>query len=234
MAVTRKRLFVHSWILIIGLLLLPILPVYSLAAQIQVPADYPNIQSAIDAAQDGDTIVVQPGIYTENINFNGKAIVITSTDPLNRPIVSTTIIDGNLSGSVVTFDAGETSNSIISGFTIRGGNGTLIDGKSYGGGIYIGKGCSPTIRQNIITGNTADIGGAIYIHGNSPPTITNGPNVDYPYIGIGQTIGLSVTATDPDGDDLVYNWVPREGGTITGEGSTVSFSAACTHYLLMS
>ncbi len=223
--ITQSRGFYRYRTFFLIFILLSVLPINAFAADIHVPSQYTTIQDAIDAAQDGDTIIVQPGIYTENINYGGKAIVLTSTDPLDPSVVSSTIIDGNQNGSVVTFDSSETSGSVLSGFTIRGGNGTLIDGKHYGGGIYIGKGCTPTIRHNNIIGNTADIGGAIYVHGNSAPTITEGPDADYPYVGTGKTLGLSVVVSDPDGDELVYEWVPREGGTITGTGNAVLFSA---------
>jgi len=47
---------------------------------IHVPADRPTIQAAINAASKGDTVLVSPGTYTENINLNGKAITVTSTE----------------------------------------------------------------------------------------------------------------------------------------------------------
>ena len=36
---------------------------------INVPADYPTIQAAINASVNGDTVKVAPGVYSENINF---------------------------------------------------------------------------------------------------------------------------------------------------------------------
>ncbi len=226
MRMIQNRLFARYGILLLSLILLPVLPISGFAAEIQVPSQFPTIQAAIDASQDGDVIVVQPGTYAENINFNGKAITLTSTNSLDSTIVASTIIDGSMNGSVVTFDSSETPNSVLTGFTIRNGNGTLIEGIRYGGGIFCGLRSTPTIRHNKIISNTADVGGAIFIHGNSPPVITNGPNVDYPYVSKSQTVGISVTATDPDGDTVIYTWTPREGGSVTGTGSAVSFSAA--------
>ena len=80
-----------------------------------------SIQAAIDdvTTVDGDVIIVDPGTYTENINFMGKAITIESTDPGDPDVVAATIIDGGQAGSVVTFATGEGNDSIIRGLTIR-------------------------------------------------------------------------------------------------------------------
>lgn len=51
---------------------------------ISVPKDYSTIQAAIDAAEDGDTIVAAPGTYRETINFKGKNIILQSEDPWTR------------------------------------------------------------------------------------------------------------------------------------------------------
>ncbi len=128
----------------------PLLFTESASAQvvITVPGDHPTIQSAIDAAVAGDTVLVAPGTYFENINFRGKAITVESDQ---GPEV--TIIDGNLAGSVVTFSSGEGPASVLRGFTLQRGNASGIYG-DYGGGVRI-KGSSPTIQGNIITNNTA-------------------------------------------------------------------------------
>ncbi|MBN1518098.1 hypothetical protein JXA32_16170, partial [Candidatus Sumerlaeota bacterium] len=69
--------------------------------------DYTTIQSAIDAAADGDEIIVEPGVYYENIEFNGKDIILRSTDPLDQDVVTSTVIDGQGLLPVVTFRGDE-------------------------------------------------------------------------------------------------------------------------------
>jgi len=62
---------------------------------IRVPQDYSEIQSAINAAQDGDTVLVSRGRYTENINFRGKGIILTSNFIFSYDLedIDSTIID---------------------------------------------------------------------------------------------------------------------------------------------
>ena len=130
------------------------------AANIEVPADYQTIQSAIDAAANGSTILVQPGRYVENINFKGKSITLASLllTEANASHVSNTIIDGNQEGAVVTFNNEESRQSRLYGFTIT--NGLSQDG----GGIYCARKCQPTLENLIVTGNEAQqFGGGIYL-----------------------------------------------------------------------
>jgi hypothetical protein len=83
--------------------------------------DFNNIQAAISDSNDGDTVIVAEGTYYENINFNGKNIVLTSTNPNAPAVVEATIIDGNDANSVVTFSGTENASCEIVGFTITGG-----------------------------------------------------------------------------------------------------------------
>jgi hypothetical protein len=125
---------------------------------IMVPGSQPTIQAGINAANNGDTVLVGPGTYVENINFNGKAITLTSS---SGPAV--TIIDGNHNGTVVTFNQSETASSVLSGFTIQNG----LQNGGFGGGITITS-ASPSISNNVITGNHAALGIGIYVNGGSP------------------------------------------------------------------
>ncbi|MCX6089999.1 MAG: right-handed parallel beta-helix repeat-containing protein [Candidatus Atribacteria bacterium] len=130
------------------------------------------IQNAINASSPGDIIIVSPGTYFENIDFIGKNITVRSTNPSDSGTVASTIIDGNHTGAVVSFQNGETSAAVLQGFTIINGSGFFHLGLTYlGGGIWCYS-SSPTISNNIIRDNNAVGGGGIYCYSSSP-VITN-------------------------------------------------------------
>ena len=167
-------------------------------AVLAVPARYPTIQAAIDSAVPGDTVLVAPGRYYENIRFKGKGIVVASRFLHSRDgaDIERTIIDGSRpthpdTGTVVRFVNQEDSTAVLEGFTITGGTGTIwLDAKDLkyfreGGGILCELG-SPTIRYNHIVNNVAtsmasnvagdsllSAGGGAIRCGYSEPTITN-------------------------------------------------------------
>jgi len=130
--------------------------------------DYTTIQAAIDVVSDGDTVSVAAGTYIENINFNGKNIAVIGENQ------KTTIIDGNESGSVVTFENSEDSTTVLKGFTITNGY-----AQNTGGGITI-NGASPIVESCIISENisyesgvSGGYGGGIKIEGISHLKIRN-------------------------------------------------------------
>ena len=125
--------------------------------------NYIAIQEGINAAVNGDTVLVYPGTYYENINFNGKNITVASKyiTTQNNSYIDSTIIDGNQNGSVVTFRSGEDSTAILCGFTIQNGSGTVYQYEYIcGGGIYCND-VSPFIESCIIKNNIAHWGGGI-------------------------------------------------------------------------
>ena len=146
--------------IVAGMVVLCMAAVTGAAVVRKVPSEYARIQMAIDAAEPGDTVLVSPGVYYETINFGGKDILVTGTDPNDPKIVGYTIINADGDGTTVTFENGETNAAVLRGFTITGGFGTLDTemtvGTSeklfWGAGIYC-KNASPTITQNIIANN---------------------------------------------------------------------------------
>ncbi|MHC4738933.1 MAG: right-handed parallel beta-helix repeat-containing protein, partial [Planctomycetota bacterium] len=148
---------------------------------LEVPsALYGTIQSAINAASDGDTVLVHTGTYTgpgnRELDFHGKAITVRSENPDNPGIVATTIIDCQRSGRAFDFNHGEGADSIVAGFTIRNGQTVNVNGVDSttpimpggNGGDGLGGairciattspsliGSSPTIRNCVITDCTA-------------------------------------------------------------------------------
>jgi hypothetical protein len=202
-------------------LFLPLLATPSSYAQvtINVPADQATIQAAINAANSGDTVLVAPGTYAENINFAGRAIIVTSS---GGP--SVTFIDGGANGSVVTFNTGETTKSQLSGFTIRNG---LQNGLS-GGGISI-TATSPTITGNVITGNHAAVGIGIYVNGGSP-IITSNTITGNNQTGAGDGgqggggILVSGNNSTPGNPQIIGNTITNNSVAAGGNGGGISIT----------
>lgn len=145
----------------------------ALAAVYHVPTEeYPTIQSAIDACQDYDTVVIAAGIHSgpgnHSINFNGKPVTIRSTDPTDPQIVNTTVIDCEGKGRGFAFYNSEDADSKVAGLTITNGYGLV------GGAIYSNNNSSPSITNCVIRNNSAVFGGGIACaNGKSYPVITN-------------------------------------------------------------
>jgi hypothetical protein len=122
-----------------------------------------TLQAAIDSAVNDDDIAVCPGVYAEQINFNGKAIKLQS---IAGP--EFTAIDGTgLDGSVVTCDNNETAATLLAGFTVTGGTGSTSIGTPAGGGMF-NLDSSPTVMNCRFVRNSANFGGAIYNESSSP------------------------------------------------------------------
>jgi len=131
-----------------------------------VPQDFESIQLAIAASSDGDRVLVGPGTFTGTVDTRNLAITIESMNG-----ASATVLDAGGSGSVFRITRGETSATIIRGFTITGGTGTLYETLLHGGGFWI-KDSSPTIEHCVVMDNVAQMGAGASVYQGSP-TFTN-------------------------------------------------------------
>src|SRR6266478_1857338 len=107
---------------------------------LRVPVDFPTIQGALDAADPnaGDTVLVDPGTYTEAVKFGTKTVrLVSAAGPSVTSIIAPT-------GQVaVSFGEGPTK-AVLSGFTIS--NGVAGISVTSGGAL----GTTPTITSNVI------------------------------------------------------------------------------------
>ncbi len=150
------------------------------AATINVPGNFTTIQAAVDAANNGDEIIVAPGTYTGTgdnvVNMLGKAVVLRSSSGASQ-----TTIDGQSVRRGIMCGFGETAETRIEGFTITNCQAIWFDqdddgqadaGEDDGGGITCWS-SSPTIVNCIIANNHApSSGGGIYSSNGSSPTVT--------------------------------------------------------------
>ena len=131
-----------------------ILSSYAIASTIYIPADYPTIQAGINAAYNGDTVLVADGVYNEHVDFSGKLIVVMSENGYSNAIING--VNPNM--PVVLFESQESQLSILQGFTIK----NSIDAP--GIGIF---NSNPVIINNLISDNSGDPslsgeGGGVY------------------------------------------------------------------------
>jgi parallel beta-helix repeat protein len=190
------------------------------AATIRVPQDANTIQQGINAASNGDTILVAPGTYFENINFLGKAITVQS-----EMGAGVTIIDGhNNFGSVVTFASGESQTSRLSGFTIQNGK------APFAGGIFI-QAASPHIDNNVIARNEAGDGAGILMT-SSAAVITDNSIVDNRLVNSTLFGGGGILVHQATGAQISRNKILRNSVATSAGGGGVYLADASRVTLL--
>lgn len=174
---------------------------------IQVPADYPTLQLAINAAGSGDTIVVAPGTYPESIIFLGKSITMTSS---GGPQVTT--IDGSgFLKSVITYQGSSgVGISTLQGFTITGGDTVL------GGGVF--SDTALTVDHCVFTGNMADTGAGMAFTGTDAEiVITNSTFADNLALNLGG--GVYVAEAQSARSVTIADTVFRDNTAANGGGA---------------
>lgn len=217
---------------------------------IHVPADSSTIQAGINGAVNGDTVLVAPGSYPENISFNGKGILVASNYIFNpdSSIIENTIISGT--GPKVTF-SGEDSTSAIKGFSIVGfpfpypGNRGIVCRNSspvitnniirqnavyvfyyeVGAGIYCNN-SHPLIWGNVIKDNVACWGAGMYLTDSSSPiieenVIENNNTVSSLFTGSGAGIWSSANS-----NPIIRNNIIKSNSVDVGDGGGISCYSA--------
>jgi hypothetical protein len=216
---------------------------------IHVPGDEPTIQAGINAASDGDEVVLAQGEYFENIDLLGKAITVRSTDPIDPQVVAATIINGGEAGTVVTCDNGEDPLTVLEGLTIthsKGGMGIGIrissssptvrrcvvsynesnSSSPFGGGMSVVNG-SPQVLACTFHGNIASRGAGIHHSGGNLAvtgcTFTNNLAWGMPAYGGALCVagGTVIVMGSTFTDNQAYDACAAEGGAIYGCGGTV-------------
>ena len=145
-----------------------------LPVEIYVPDDYSTIQAAIDAAFDGDTVIVRDGTYTgtgnRDIDFKGKAINLRSENGPESCIIDCEGTESEPHRGFY-FHRGEGANSVLQGLTITNGYAAAYMG-DMGGGIYCYD-SSPTISNCTIRDNTSSFSGGGICCYDSSSTVAN-------------------------------------------------------------
>ena len=196
------------------------------SATIKVPQDISTIQAAIDSSSNGDTVLVSPGTYFENINFNGKNIVLGSLflTTGDTSYISQTIIDGSQQGCVVVFESGEDSTTVLSGFTIT--NGLANEDSISGGGITCLNNSNPFLDNIVVKENSAynrneKSGGGILVMDSH--VIINNSLVIKNIASNGGGIYLENSTLEINNSIIKNNTVRKNGmgGGIFGSGSAI-------------
>jgi hypothetical protein len=208
---------------------------------IRVPADFATMQAGIDDANllTVDTVLVSPGSYNESIDFKGKRAVVLSAE---GPAV--TVISPPPGSSAVTFGSAETSNAVLSGFTITNAPAGLSVFSASptitsnvivncGNGIYLGpawtqQGASPIICSNAITGCSGaailqfEVPGSPVLEGNSLEYNGGGMKM----LGDGEPTIINNVIRRNHGDGVTSAWGAGvvQNLIVENEGNGVSWS----------
>ena len=127
---------------------------------IVIPVDFSSIQNGIDSAMDGDTILIDTGIYNEVIDLKEKSLFLTSKHLYNNDTgyISRTVLEASGYCGNVVYIENCLDTAIINGITIAYGfpgcDEDLPDDKVRGGGICV-ENSNLRLSNLIVKGNSA-------------------------------------------------------------------------------
>lgn len=215
----------------------------SWASTLRVPSQWPTIQGAMVASQNGDTVLVAAGSHAGPVDFLGKAVVLRSQDGASQCSIVT-----SQPGASVRFGGGEGPDSILEGFTLTGGVGSLesgpcggailvdaasplirhchlLDNQAVAGGAICLLNSGATLESLVFSGNQSELGGAVYLEGGAP-RLLGCLFVDNLATGAayGGALAMNASAATVEASVFVGNQA-RLGGAMAGLGSGESSSA---------
>ena len=174
------------------------------ATTLHVPSEYATIQSAIDSSYAGDVVEVGPGIYTESLNFGGRAIIVRSTAGAIETVVDP------VNGRCFTASGQKGASARLEGFTLRGGS------AGQGGGIYV-QSSSPTVANCVIIANSATSqGGGVYVESGNPKLINCTVSANQGYQSGGALYNVSGQV---NGCMISGNTAVLDGGAVWSSGA---------------
>jgi len=191
---------------------------------IRIPVDFSTIQNGVDIAEEGDTVLVDKGVYNEQVKLREKNIVLKGNSDFESTILDGEIFADKDSSSLIYIYLGENNSTVIQNFTIKNGNGTYINKyrKRQGGAVHCTN-SSFTLKNCKIIDNSGYEGGALYYELSSSQIINC--RFEQNYAGYG---GGSVYAIFSDilieNCHFINNESDRFGGGVFGKFSTYNIS----------
>jgi len=175
------------------------------------------IQEGIDAAAEGDTVLVLDGTYSGAgnalVDFSGKAVLVQSENGS-----AFCEIDGAGPGmGGVVFNSGEGNGSVLQGFTIHGVFGTYLDDA----GAVRCNNASPTIRENVIRNNSCETAGGAGISCVDSDAVIEGNTIRNNFVfGFGGGIACVNSNPTITGNTITDNTCTHNGGGIYCDASS--------------